>query len=345
MRPFFIYLWHMSQCIETLINVPTYCGAVEDGTSITSLPGLSLEVADKGASTDQNSGYQMLLELRKAAARELINDFTAQAASKFKAGTLIGENNVGYYTDNWLEQATDAGKYQGIQLYLENDSLLELFIQSVKIAADTVVTTDLLIVDVITGKTLHTIPFTTIADGIVSVDVNKTFKYNRQRINLAFLWDAGLTGTVQSSLNQTFAAACLKCPTWGHNYYSLSARGVKIGKTAQLLDKNFTSTGFTNGMSLSYSIQCGTEGYICQNRNVFELAMLYKFGEKVYQELRFSKRINSVVSYYGKDHEELISWAESNYQKAMDTLVKGLKLPRSICFTCQQQVKTVVRVP
>jgi hypothetical protein len=78
---------------------------------------------------------------------------------------------------------------------------------------------------------------------------------------------------------------------------------------------------------------------------VFELAMLYKFGEKVYQELRFSKRINSVVSYYGKDHEELIAWAESNYQKAMDTLVKGLKLPRSICFTCQQQVKTVVRVP
>lgn len=335
----------MSNCIESLVKVPAYCGAIEDGIDITQLPGLSLKVADKASNEHQVTGTDMLLKLRKAAAEELINDFTAQVSEKFKAGTLIGENNVGYYTDNWPQQALEAGKMQGVQLYLDNDSLLELFIGTVKVAAETEVTTNLKIVDVITGKELHSIPFTTIAGGIVSVDVNKTFKYNRQRINLAILWDAGLTGTVQSSLNQSFVASCLKCPNWGHSFMSLSARGVKIDSAAQKIDRNFQSTGWTNGLSISYSIQCGSEGFICQNRNIFQMAMLYKFGEKVYRELRFSKRLNSVINYYEDDHEELMKWCTQEYQDKMQTLVKGLKMPKSICFSCHTPVKTIVRIP
>jgi hypothetical protein len=335
----------MSECIEQLISIKGVCEEKE-GTDISTLPGISYEVADRGASTDDVTGREMLTEIRKQAAREIIAEFTAHMAARFQAGTILSEGNIGYFQDNKPVQNLQADVYQGIQLYALNDSFIEVYVHEISVMLESAITTDLIVYDVTSGREIDRFEFTSIAGAVTVIPIERVYKFNRQKINLAFVYDGGLSNTFQTSYWASGRSGCLSCPNWGHfTSKYIDVRGVKNLKAGAKLDRDFKGVGYTNGLSIHYTIQCGSEAYLCQNREIFRKAFLYKFGEMLYRELLFSKRLNSVIAYYGDDHKALMEWAKSEYEESMQTVIKGMRLPDSLCFNCQRRVGLNTRLP
>lgn len=333
-----------TDCLESLVSVPGYCDSEDAQFRITQLTGISVATADAAADGDDISGVELLKEKRMMAAQEIINEFNTFVAAKFKAGTILQEDVVGYYNDNLVSQPAQAGKLQGMQLKIENDSFIEVYIECVTIQTQQAVTDNLLIVDFRTGLQIASIPFTTVANQITRIPIERTFAFNKQKVNIGFLYSG--VATYQTSYWATGQPGCLTCPRWGGyaNAY-FQARGITMSAGGQYIDNSLTGSGYTNGMALHYSVQCSASGYICQNRNVFGMAMLYKFGSLVMQELQYSKRLNSIIAYYGEDHQELADKYEAKYSESMDKIVRGMKLPESACFECYSPVRTIVRVP
>ena len=333
-----------TECLESLVSVPGYCESESAQFSITQLTGISIATADAAADGDDISGVELLKEKRKLAAQEIINEFDTFVSAKSKANAILQEDVVGYYNDNLVSQPAQTGKLQGMQLKIENDSFIEVYIECVTIQTQQAVTDNLKIVDFRTGLEIASIPFTTVANQITRIPIERTFAFNKQKVNIGFLYSG--VATYQTSYSATGQPGCLTCPRWGGyaNAY-FQARGITMTAGAPFIDNSLLGSGYTNGMALHYSVQCSTSGFICQNRNVFGMAMLYKFGSLVMQELQFSKRLNSIIAYYGDDHEALAEKYDTKYSESMEKLVRGMKLPQSACFDCYKPVSTTIRIP
>ncbi len=122
-------------------------------------------------------------------------------------------------------------------------------------------------------------------------------------------------------------------------------RSAKIGTADAKIRANVNSLETTGGLSINYSLQCSFDEYLCSIANLIAMPIAYKAGALAMLEMKHSKRLTGAVTIYGKSHEELYNYYESEHQKMMEEVLLNMSIPNSFCFECTPRVKSVVSIP
>jgi len=108
----------------------------------------------------------------------------------------------------------------------------------------------------------------------------------------------------------------------------------------QVIQNNLQQSGDTGGLSVTYSLSCSLDRWICQNRNAFGFALLQRAGVEILRELAMSNRINSIVTLQKDAAAALQVDLMNDYTVAMDNALKNVDIPNDICFSCRNRITT-----
>lgn len=335
-------------CFDNLIGIKSQCGTVTDPSSglwIDQLHGISVQNADATISQDYETGIQLIEDKIALAQKMVSNEVYQKIQGKISAVPLIENDSVGYYKDDLPEYTADLNHYQGINITVENANYAELFISSIRLQLKVAQSVDVEVWDLITNTKLDTVTITTTAESEVGeVYLNKSYILNKGRLNLFICYSQGAVVTYKTGLKTKYCSNCGGWPKYTRGY--VTVRGAKnTDLTASFTKSNLTALSHTAGLQVSYTLGCSMDAFLCSISNRMAFPILYKTGELILAEMMYSKRLNSVISLYGKEHAELRAEYDNEYNKSLYALLENMKLPNDICFRCNPRIKHVIQIP
>jgi hypothetical protein len=331
----------MLDCLDNIIGIDRTCAGETpiSGLYVQDLSGIDLRVADSVVGSDYASGVRLLKDKIDFAKNLMLAEMRADLGSKVKYGTIVENVNIGYFSEN-KTIPSQVGFLKGIKITVKDYPYFELFIQSISVLATEDKSIEVYVYDLITGQLLDTIEVETIANQEVNVVLGKKYYSQRKSLNL-FVCTSSELSSNQARLNKTH---CLGCSSSVSNAYtSLSFGTIAVG--SPVLDKNISSGTSTGGLSVSYSLGCSLEPYLCNMAGVLGFPLLYKTGYVIMDEAVNTSRLNGLVLNKKDDWEALRERYEAMYLKSMMSLMDNLRLPKDICFECNSSIRKVVQIP
>lgn len=329
-------------CLDNLIGIKKgECAPAVSELYIDDMPFINIETANAGANTSNETGLKLINNKISEAGKYLAQIIQTHFASVIKTESVIDNNVVGYYQDDLVVTAAEAAKYIGIQFRLDTQNSLELFISSLSIQSDTTVTVPILVINLLTGKQIDTFNIDAVADTIVTVDLNKKYGSNSQKLNLFFCYDASLTGYYQSNVYKD-GNGCNSC---GGTTGIVSVSGQKLSQASQKINGNLTDMNGTGGLSITYSLNCTIEPYICSIKNVLAFPLRHQAAIMILTELIYSRRVNGVTITYNGDIKELRTELQAEFALSMDRILQNLPPADGICFKCNPKISKRIQVP
>lgn len=337
-------------CLAGLLGIKGECGTATSpisGLHVQDLPFITIKNADAGISEEVISGFKLIEDKISFAAKIMSAEAAAFVAPNIRKASVVENNVLGFYDDNKSIDAGAAGKQGGIQITMDQYPYYEIYIGSIWLWLNAAVTTNIYVYDLISGSVLDTISITTVAGKPTEKIVNKTYQNHRQRMNLIFIYDTSVADSYETAVTKgVLRSGCRDCgggSSAGLQY--IIAKGITIDAADTKIDSNVDSDSFTSGMSLSYSIRCGSDAFICSMAGHLSMPLLYKTGAEILRELQYSRRLNSIVTVHGKDIKELTDYYENEYRKYMNLFFSNLHLPDDPCFYCQPKIRYNVSIP
>lgn len=335
----------MIECLNNLVGIRTSCGdqtVSDSGLYLQDLPFINLKVAD-AIVTDQNSGYALMESKLNIAQNFMIEDVRSRMLPYFKAHSVVENDIVGYTADNMIA-VTSSGRYSGVQLKINEYPFLSVYISSISLFTDYTGDIPVKVFDLSQNKVVDTITVACVSGEITRLDIHKEYQTNGQTLNLLFAYDTTDINSYQTNVfNVGFigAASCRGCARrrdTSNGYIYAYAKS--LGLLDSAIDRNLQSENNTAGMSVTYSVSCSLDKWVCQQKNGFSMALLYRAGMEILKEFSMSNRVNSLVTLRKEEVSNLEQYFESEYKKSMDNALKNMRIPNDICFKCQKQIRT-----
>jgi hypothetical protein len=309
--------------------------------------GFTLNQANDIVQNDYDSGEALIADKILFAKEIIVNQITTHLSDKFRSNSIIEGQRVGYYYDNQITVAGEAGYLKGIRLELCNNSnFVDVFISEISLQVNFTGNVSVYVYDLIQNKLLDTLTVSTVAGEVSSSYVNKTYKSKRKKLHLFIGYDSSTIDSYQASVSKNGCATC----GGGNgliylNQYLIAAAG-KMPTAANKIYSNFSSIGDTGGISLNYSIECNHEEWLCTISNKMALPLLYKTAAELYDYGIISQRNNDTtlidLDKWQKRREEM----EFKYREELDNVLKHIKLPSdNVCFQCKDKSKNAIILP
>lgn len=334
-------------CLTNLVGIKGDCGTPTTPSAnlwLNDLPAITIKSSNAAVNAEQESGYDLLSQKLAFADNIIEQDVRAHLAPYISLSSIVDNDVIGKYQDDLPLVSSESGRYKGIQIKIDEYPYLSLFVSSIRLQLTSAITTDILVFDLISGKQIDSFEITSVADEITEVIVNKSYKATRQKLNLLFVYDAGVASARKSTAYGT-SSGCSTCRgNWDYNYASF--RGASIGTGATKTNVNVSAENSTAGMSLTYSLSCDIEPFICSISSLLGMPKLYLTGSLVMQEYIFSDRLNHIVTVQKEDHKALQMEYSNEYMSRMGALLENMKLPKDgLCFRCDPPIRKRVQVP
>lgn len=339
----------MANCFENIIGIRGQCGDVPDPTSglfVQDLPYIDLKVADS-LLEQENSGTQFIKDKLNYAVNIVKSEINSRLMPYYKQKSVLEANVLGYYNED-MNPLPASALYRGIRVYVDQYPYLEFKVSKVALYSSNFTGNKTVNVwDLRTGQLLDSFVVALTAGEISYIEVNRKYYSEKQRLDLFFGYDA----TGLDSFDTTVNRGTRGCNTCNLNDTNINGRffsynAGQIGLATAKLENNMDYTGYSGGLSLQYTVECGTDAFLCSLKDRLAFAILHKFGATVCEEVLFgSRRVNSVTTIDKAKAEGLLPIFETRYINAMDDVLHNLRLPNDICFKCYQAVKSVTRIP
>jgi hypothetical protein len=331
-------------CLDNVIGIDRKCTPVtpSSGLYIQDLPGISLKIANAAIDEETVSGISLIEEKISFAQNAILAQLRNSLANKVRVKSIIENDTIGYYQNNLQPIPLEAGKYKGIKASINNYPHLDFFIGKIYLQLNAVVTTNILIIDLMTGEILDTLPITTTANIPTAVIVNKSYSAKRQKQALLICIDSEVAGSYKTNVT---ASKCSSCSDSGYSNKYISFSGSQISKVSQKIESNLESNNGTNGLSIEYSLNCSLENFLCTMGNQLAWALLHKVGSELMRELKYSRRLNSIVVLDREDNEKMLEDFEAEYMASMSAIINNIKVPNDICFECNSRIRQTTVIP
>jgi hypothetical protein len=357
---FFIYLCKKTQqpmCYESLLGLQG-CDRPE--------PTTGLYIDDLGINqtllgqliTDQyNSGVELFEAKRAFAWRKMSSDILSRLNPMMKADTVVDSKRIGQVVTNAanVDLAVGAGKYTGIRVTIDPNttSFLNFYLSSFKIDIYTMATpVEIFVYDMSTLKLIDSFFYQSEA---VEQFIGKTFKANRRKMDLAFVYES-LYDTTKMI---TKKGSCSDC---GGNL-----RAVHICPFVDAIGIELTTDGFnvlsskskkyTQGMSMVYNVNCDREAWLCSIGGLMAMPLAYATAVEIYNyglTISPNQRVNTVVSVNSgfstsDPNDGMIAGrdiAATRYSEELAAMLQNMRLPDdNTCFDCRKNMKYVTALP
>jgi hypothetical protein len=332
-------------CLDNLIGINNQCTPTtpSSGLYIQNLPGITLKVANAANNEETESGVKLLQDIISFSQNKILAQVRNQLQSKIQTASVLENDTIGFYKENLKSVALEAGKYKGIKARIDKFPSLDLFISKIYLKLSQAVTTNIYVIDLMTGTILDTLPITTVDNIPTAIIVNKSYPTNSQRTSLFICIDSSVSNTFEATLSGK--GDCYSCYSDGYSNRFISFTGAKLDQAAQKIDSNISSNSGTNGLSIEYSLNCSVESFICNMAGQLAWPMLHDVGAELMRRLKYTDRLNSIVTINAKNNEDLRAEFEAEYFSSMSALLENIKMPNDICFKCNSRVKRVSQIP
>lgn len=328
-------------CLNNLIGIQSGCDSVvsESGLNISDLPGMSIKLADSIITNEDVSGKKLIEEKISFAQKYLIADIRNFLQGKFKLNSILSAETAGIYKDDNETVAAIAGRLRGIRIQVNEYNYTETQISRIGIKLTEEITDSIFIYDLTSGILLDEIEFTSVADQVVYIDVNKKYKSNNQRQSLFVCIDASLSDQYDTFSGQRGCSSCNKS-----NLVSWNTSGY-IAVASQKTDSNFIASSSTGGLTVDYNVSCDLERFICSMSQSIAWPLLYKAGAEILKELKYSHNLNSVVLIDIGSSDKLLELYEAEYTRSMTQISTSMRIPDDICFRCDAKLRKTIQIP
>lgn len=331
-------------CLSTLVGVKG-CGQSSTELYVQQLPGVTIASMDQAISNEHKAALPALTTFVEEATDQVLNEVRLKASAKYDFKSFIDNNVCGYYYEDKQEQAAEASYLTGYQIRLDQTPYLSFYINQLRLFVNHTGTVNVLVYDLIQGKLLDTIPVEAVAGEIVTVDVNKVYSSHKQRLNLFIGYASNFT-SYNTSFAPVYSNTCADfCNICYSNSGTLYFRQSKIASVSPKLNTYVDTLSHGAGLSFNYSLQCSFDELLCGVRNMLAYAVLYKAGQRIMMEMKFSKRLTGIVTNFKADHAELMDYYEQEYNKQIKQVFDNMVLRDGLCYSCKQKVKSVVSLP
>lgn len=330
-------------CLNNLIGIKPGCGLADPSSSfyINNLPGIDIELADKGSNKEFKGGIDLIQEKIDFAGEVLTQDITTFLTPYLKQNTMLQSETIGRFSEDMPLKAAKAGFYRGILIDMSDRNYLNINISQVRLFVNTAFTDNIYIIDLVEGKILDTVAVTTTANEYTVVTLNKTYYTGKQKMQLFIGIDAGLTGQYEAQL---INGGCTECAGQGFKGGSFIAG--EISKSGALIRDNYTAIAHTGGVSINYSLNCDAKPFVCNISNAIAMPLLYRAGAEIIDEALYSRRLNSLVTFHADDLNELRERYMAKYSELMESIMQTVKLPNDgLCFRCSPRIQNRVAIP
>jgi len=330
-------------CFDDLIGIKGECGTPttpESGLWVQDITELHIGNFDKTITKEQNSGFEALQDIMGFASKEMAHDFRMGFMDKFDAKSIIENDVVGHWKKDLQQQPSEPTYLRGIHTYLESDPYMSLFISEIRVQSQTTGTVNVEVWDLTQNKLLDTIPVTSVAGEVSTAQVYKKYNTNKQRLDLFIGTDGGTDEMYQTNIN--IKQCCNKT-----SYRNGVGRfyGAKILDGGSMTAGNLMGMTGTAGVSITYSVSCDFDQWLCSQRHLLGIPFLYKIGEESMRDFKYAKRLNDIVTLHRADHTELMEYYNEKYQRSMEQIFSNLQVPNNVCFQCRKQVRTRISLP
>ena len=328
-------------CFDNLIGIKGECGTPttpDSGIYAQDLTELHIKNMDKSISEEQNSGFEALQEMIGFSASEMAHDFRLGFMDKYEAKSIIENDVVGAWKKDLKLETSEPTYLRGVRVKIDTEPYTSFFLSEVSVHSQVTGTVDVLVWDLTQSKLLDTITVTTIAGQINSQTVYKKYNADKQKLDLLIATD----GDEMYETNISTKSCC------NHRYYKNGTarfQGSKVLSASTKIPANVENLIGTAGISLKYSVNCDFDPWLCAQRHALAIPLLYKLGEKVMMDLRYGKRMNSIITLHRDSHEELMLFYREKYTQSMVQIFSNLEVPNNRCFKCRRKVKTSIRLP
>jgi rRNA maturation endonuclease Nob1 len=332
-------------CFQNLIGIDGKCTAdsPESVYNVNDLTGITIHNVESGISSEPDSAVSYLTRIKDVIAPQIITDtLRTHLMTKHQMKSIIDQEVIGLFKDDLETQSAQAFD-TGINVVVDKEPYLAFHLTKIGLQLQSSGAVNVRVIDLISGTVLDTISVTTVANVPTYVDLNKTYFTDKQKLNLLIAYDATALGSYETNLAKNFCTSC-GIPYKRGNRIQFTGKKIATGST--LINDNLESMDGTAGLSITYSLSCAVEPFICSLRALMATSVLYKVGELVMKEMRGpNNRLNSVVAVYQNDFERLELEFREMYDETIKNIMDNLNIPNDECFNCRSRVRHKVMTP
>jgi len=323
------------ECLEGYIGIQG-CGTStpESGVYINSLPGISIEVAQKIADGEQITFLNAWNDITARAIRRFKTDVVNNLKKRFRLSIISKFINTGKDLDTSVVTAASA-TWRGRVIQVVGDMpsrLNKIYIEEVNIYFSGAVNTTLKIVDEY-GNVQSTKTVTTTGAGWKRVYIGDTFDGK----TLWVVYDSTAINSVKT-VNDVYTDTNGDCYCDAYCDYDcdckLRTTGVIITDITDI--DTFVEGSNTYGLSIIYGLRCAYDAAICSNRQEFIEPLQMVHGVEFLSERIYSTRVNRFTTIDLQKAKDLRTELEGIYQSSLQAVLDGLMIDESdCCIECQ----------
>ena len=336
-------------CFDNLIGIASGCtpSVPTSGKYLNTLAGVKMTNVS-AALTSENSGpVDLLNDIITEATNDVIQEFRTIITPYLYYGSILENDNIGFYKTGNVQEAASVGNYRGIRVKIDHrlHPSLSFNLNSVTLKVDAALDVTVRIFDLMTGKEIDSFVITTVA-GVPTIKyLNKKIQTYGQTFQIAIVYDAGVAGTFTTSANPSTGGSCAGCGGKYTNKYA-SFDGVTFPKVSDPIDTNLTTQSGTSGLSINYTLECDAAHHLCSQASILADPIRYKAAEKIFLELQApSTRLNSVVTVQKKEVDYFYQLYAGKYRESIDPILTKWHPPPDECFYCPQKITSRIYLP
>jgi hypothetical protein len=343
-------------CLTNYIGLRN-CGLPTPGSNlyVNSLPGMSTELADKIANSEQTNFIGVWEDVQLRSIMRLKDDIINTMFEYVKFNETV------YQTRKLLKSQpaelipiAAANEYRGAYFMLPEGKYSEYRLNELYIYSYQTVTTTLKAWDVNDGSELYSQSIDLVPGLNTITEIGQVFNLRYRLLELFIGVDCSGVTTIQT-LNDLYYWydtdwACAAQSQFGYG----GIRGVfqifpaTYDPNLPLTLGNLNRTGIGKGVVIGAEIGCSIDQFICDNKKKLEQPLLYLLGsETLFQKLG-SPRLNYWSSSNLEQTDALRAEFEKRYFSNLKRVLNAIPLVgESVCFNCEEvaQVQTKGMLP
>jgi hypothetical protein len=326
-------------------NLPT----PESGIYINELPGMSTELVDKIANSEQINFAGVWEDVQKNAIRRLKDDAINQMYEYIKFNSIIYQTRRLVKSQvNALVPVIRSNAYAGVYQMVPESKYAEYYLKGVWVYSSQIVTTTVKVWDVNDGTELYADSVDLVV-GLNYVSIEETFNLKYRVLEMFIGVDVSNFDSIQTMndyyywYNNDMACAQSALGYGGQRgFFQFYPATYDTGTTLQY--SNIIKTGIGRGVTVDAEIRCSIDQFLYDNRKFLETAFLYLLGAEMLLHKVSSPRLNFYTASNLEQTEQNRLTFEGRYRSNLKRALNSIPLTgEGICFDCEETFKVATK--
>lgn len=329
------------ECFNNLVSVRELCD--------TTAPKSAIYMDDIGISkADLNDfilpAYPTLQEYFdnrfQFAVTSVASEIYSHFSDRYVAASIIDSHTLGYFDRNLNTQL--GVNFRGINMDMNQaDSFFSFTIAQIDLFLNYTGDVDVVIYDLDQDLLLHTETIACTSGKVSTAFLHKTFTSSQRPKNIFIGYDSTGITAIKTPIRANLCCGKTTCENT-----LMRAKGVEID--GSFVVTNMETLNHTAGVSITYSMECDHQNWICSHAKKFALPLAYKTAEILVSDALLNTNGERATNSNTINREELerrYDFFRGKYNETVGAILKNMQPPSNRCFSCRQTSRHVISLP